>query len=52
MSTMGPFQSRRTQSRQTASRRTIEASFPDGIKFSSNSYSRQSKEESLPARQT
>ena len=40
MSTVGPSQSWHTQSRQTASRQTIEASFPEGIEFSFGSYSR------------
>ncbi|KAL6347308.1 hypothetical protein AAG906_013744 [Vitis piasezkii] len=52
MSIVGPSQSRYTQSRQTTSRRTVEASFLGSTKFSSDSYSRRSKEEPSLAHQT
>ena len=52
MSIVGLSQSRYTQSRQTTSRRTVEASFLGSTKFSSDSYSRRSKEEPALAHQT
>ena len=51
MSIVGPFQSQHTQSRQTALRRSVEASFLEGTKLSSDGSLRRSKKKSSPARQ-
>ena len=52
MSIVGTSQSWYTQSRQTTSRRTVEAYFLGSTKFSSDSYSRRSEEEPSLAHQT